>query len=321
MNDIQHEPGIKMGGFSAVAETGLRNPESKVATVGRETTGFVAEHVDATWINYGIRTIIGSFYRDGLTPKKYQLVELEPYKQRKERMTIVKGLSFKVIPNEIALRVGDAIAEKHGFKQDRVEYGKNGLSVYASYVSRDRAKEVRVGDMVAMGFQIKNSEDGSVGFAIEGYTLRLVCSNGMTVPEHGDRFSLMKSSKVESIIEQAETMMEPLLLALEEQMETYKRWTTIQMNMQLANILAVSLPKKYLPFIDFVKKTRAVAGFQSMTVWDAFNRITDPLTHTKLEARHREWFRARLNRAVQLWTEVQSGVRTMDDAIEVMRTV
>ena len=308
-----NELGTNKGGFPK--GTGLRNPDDKVAPVGKETTGFVSEFVDNTWAKYGFRTAIGAFDRAGLTPKRYQLIEIEPNAQRHDRMTIVKGLTFRLIPNEVALEVANSVAAKRSFKQDRVEYGKGGLSVYASYISEDRPKEVKVGDLVAVGFQMKNSIDGSTGYRFSGYTLRLACTNGMTVPEKGNAISLSKLSDMKQLISQADDAMEPLLVGLNEQLETYRRWTQIDLNMQLANILAASLPRKYLPFVDFTKKSRAVVGFQHMTVWDAFNRITDPLTHTKLEARHRDWFRARLNRAIETWTEVQNGTRSMDDAL------
>ena len=318
MANIENELGTETGGFPK--GTGLRNPDSKVATAGWETAGMRslnADATDTTWARYGIIRKYGAFLgaNGETTPKRYQLVEIEPNTQRRGRMTIVKGLTFNLIPNEIALEVASTVAEKYGFKQDRVEYGKGGLSVYASYVSNDKPKEVRVGDLVAVGFQMKNSIDGSASYRFSGYTPRLACTNGMTVPENRNTISLAKSNDMTQLISQAEGAMEPLLAGLNEQLETYRRWTQIDLNMQLANILAASLPKKYLPFIDFTKKAKAVVGFQHMTVWDAFNRITDPLTHTKLEARHRDWFRARLNRAVETWAEVQNGTRSMDDAL------
>ncbi|MEM0124621.1 MAG: DUF932 domain-containing protein [Candidatus Micrarchaeaceae archaeon] len=315
----ENEPETNTGGFPA--GTGLRNPENKVATVGTETTGFISNHVDYTWAKYGIVTKIGAFDRNGLTPKMYKLVEIEPTEHVRNRMTIVKGLSFQVIPNEVALEVAATVAEKYGFKQDRVEYGKNGLSVYASFVSKDRPKEVKVGDLVAVGFQMKNSIDGSVGYGYNGYTLRLACTNGMTTRENENMIKLAKSVSIEEMVSNAESVMEPLLAQLEEQLETYRKWTQINVNMQLANILAVSLPKKYLPFIKFAPKNRAVVNVEPITVWDAFNRITDPLTHTRLEARHRDWFRARLNRAVQAWEEVESGRLTMDNAIQMVGSI
>jgi hypothetical protein len=42
-------------------------------------------------------------------------------------------------------------------------------------------KEVRVGDTVQWGVQIRNSEVGAATFAIESFVLRLVCMNGMVV--------------------------------------------------------------------------------------------------------------------------------------------
>jgi hypothetical protein len=42
-------------------------------------------------------------------------------------------------------------------------------------------KEVKVGDSVQWGVQIRNSEVGAATFAIESFVLRLVCMNGMVV--------------------------------------------------------------------------------------------------------------------------------------------
>ena len=42
-------------------------------------------------------------------------------------------------------------------------------------------REVKVGDAVQWGVQIRNSEVGAATFAIESFVLRLVCSNGMVV--------------------------------------------------------------------------------------------------------------------------------------------
>jgi hypothetical protein len=42
-------------------------------------------------------------------------------------------------------------------------------------------KEVKVGDAVQWGVQIRNSEVGAATFAIESFVLRLVCRNGMVV--------------------------------------------------------------------------------------------------------------------------------------------
>ena len=42
-------------------------------------------------------------------------------------------------------------------------------------------KEIKVGDSVQWGVQIRNSEVGAATFAIESFVLRLVCTNGMVV--------------------------------------------------------------------------------------------------------------------------------------------
>jgi len=52
---------------------------------------------------------------------------------------------------------------------------------YLRAVFKGMEREVKVGDAVQWGVQIRNSEVGAATFAIESFMLRLVCSNGMVV--------------------------------------------------------------------------------------------------------------------------------------------
>jgi hypothetical protein len=52
---------------------------------------------------------------------------------------------------------------------------------YLRAVFPGMVKDVRVGDAVQWGVQIRNSEVGAAQFAIESFLLRLVCTNGMVV--------------------------------------------------------------------------------------------------------------------------------------------
>jgi len=284
--------------------------------VGRE---FRAHSVDDRWAAYGMRSLFGTFLsEDGEeTPKRYQLVVIDkphPVTGKRVRMTLVKSPSYHYVPNEVAISIADKIAEENGLHPAGEEYTSDGLGVYKRYVS-DRHEPVAVGDLVAVGFQMKNGVDGMMSHRYTGYTLRLVCTNGMIAPREGTSFKVGSTDPVE-IEEYVRAQLGPLLEGLQEELEEYRSWTRIMVNMRLANLLAAALPKNLLSsFMEFAPKSKAVVDVKPITVWEAFNHITDPLTHKKIEARHRDWLRVRLSRAISVWQAVESGQISEDEAM------
>lgn len=293
-------------------------PASTGMGMGRR---FRADSASYRWRQYGIVSYFGTFVdEDGNeTPRRYQVVAIDtihPISGRRIRMTLVKSPSFHCMPNEVALSMADKIAKDYGMRREGAEYTSSGLGVYARYLS-ERTEAVEVGDPVAIGFQMKNSVDGTASHMYMGYTLRLACENGMVVPGGATTIRVRATDPVE-VEEAVRARLEPVLDALREEIDTYRAWTSIKLNMRLANMLAATLPKKYLSFIKFEGKTKAVMGFEPITVWQAFNRITDPLTHRRIEARHRDWLRIRLRRTLNFWQAVEEG--RMDDE-EAMRRI
>ena len=285
---------------------------------GRE---FRVSTVDDRWAAYGMRSLFGTFLsEDGEeVPKRYQLViidKVHPITQKRIRMTLVKSPSYHYVPNEIALKIADKVAEEFDLHPaGEPEYTSDGLGVYKRYIS-DRHEPVAVGDAVAVGFQVKNGVDGMMSHRYVGYTLRLVCTNGMIAPRERTSFKVGSTDPVE-IEESVRAQLGPLLEGLQEELEEYREWTRITVNMRLANILAAALPKNLLStFIEFAPKSKAVVDVKPITVWEAFNRVTDPLTHQKIEARHRDWLRVRLSRAISVWQAVESGQISEDEAME-----
>jgi len=286
--------------------------------VGRE---FRVHSVDDRWAAYGIRSLFGTFLsEDGEeTPRRYQLVvidKLHPVTGKRVRMTLVKSPSYHYVPNEVALTIADKIAEENGlYPAGEPEYTSDGLGVYKRYVS-DRHEPVAVGDAVAVGFQVKNGVDGMMSHRYTGYTLRLVCTNGMIAPRERTSFKVGSTDPVE-IEESVRAQLGPLLEGLQEELEEYRSWTRITVNMRLANLLAAALPKNLLSsFMEFAPKSKAVVDVKPITVWEAFNHITDPLTHQKIEARHRDWLRVRLSRTISVWRAVEAGKISEDEAME-----
>jgi hypothetical protein len=284
---------------------------------GRE---FRVHSVDDRWASYGILSFFGTFLSDDgeEVPKRYQLVVIDkrhPVTGKRIRMTLVRSPSYHYVPNEVALAIADKVAEEFGLHPaGEPEYTSDGLGVYKRYIS-DRHEPVAVGDAVAVGFQVKNGINGMISHSYTGYTLRLVCTNGMIVPREHTSFKVGSTNPIE-IEEFVREHLGSLLEGLQEELEVYREWTRIMVNMRLANLLAAALPKNLLSsFVEFAPKSRAVVGVKPITVWEAFNRVTDPLTHRKIEARHRDWLRVRLSRAISVWQAVESGQISEDEAM------
>lgn len=284
---------------------------------GRE---FRVHNVDDRWATYGIKSFFGTFLsEDGEeVPKRYQLVVIDkrhPVTGKRIRMTLVRSPSYHYVPNEVAIAIADKVADEFGLHPAGEEYTSDGLAVYKRYVS-DRREPVAVGDAVAIGFQLKNGVDGMVSHRYVGYTLRLVCTNGMIALRESTSFKVGSTNPIE-IEEFVRGHLGSLLEGLQEELEVYREWTRITVNMRLANLLAAALPKNLLSsFVEFAPKSRAVVGVKPITVWEAFNRVTDPLTHRKIEARHRDWLRVRLSRAISVWQDVEAGRISEDEALE-----
>jgi hypothetical protein len=285
---------------------------------GRE---FRVHSVDDRWASYGILSFFGTFLSDDgeEVPKRYQLVVIDkhhPVTGKRIRMTLVRSPSYHYVPNEVALAIADKVAEEFGLHPaGEPEYTSDGLGVYKRYIS-DRHEPVAVGDAVAVGFQVKNGINGMISHSYTGYTLRLVCTNGMIVPREHTSFKVGSTNPIE-IEEFVREHLGSLLEGLQEELEVYREWTRIMVNMRLANLLAAALPKNLLSsFVEFAPKSRAVVGVKPITVWEAFNRVTDPLTHRKIEARHRDWLRVRLSRSISVWQDVEAGRISEDEALE-----
>ena len=82
--------------------------------------------------------------------------------------------------------------------------------MYLKVVSAKEEAEVRVGDVIQFGALITNSEVGMGGIAITPFCLRLVCTNGMTLPKYnksvrhihlGKRFSTIEEYEASTVDE------------------------------------------------------------------------------------------------------------------------
>jgi hypothetical protein len=86
---------------------------------------------------------------------------------------------------EIARRIFPVFDDIPGLTFHQAQLTDTRFYLRAVLPSLERA--IKVGDTVQAGIEIKNSEVGSGALVVQPYVLRLICTNGMTVADHGVR--------------------------------------------------------------------------------------------------------------------------------------
>ncbi|MGC9145097.1 MAG: DUF932 domain-containing protein [Nitrososphaeria archaeon] len=240
---------------------------------------FKIDITDNTWASYGIVQYIGNF---GSFPKRYKIIQI-----RTERLNenVVRSPGFFPLPNQIARQIAHHIAKELGMEIKGEE--ESGETYTASMVSQEIKGEVQVGDLVSWGISLSNRITGS--FRMDGYLLRLACSNGMIVTESEERSGLKKSHDVERMIDSAIERARFLQDHFEEQLEFFRELKKYRVNREFAERLAKSFPSPIIS--DFIKVSRQnVVGFTEKDLWSAYNDVTYQLSHRKLKLTTRaEW--------------------------------
>lgn len=223
---------------------------------------------------------------------------------------------YVLLPNEVALEVGDELAEEVGaVKMNRSDFGEGdwigdamanhvieyGHQLHAFYVFEDPIAEfdTDAGGRVYLGFSVHNSIDGSLGFGVAGTTFRQACKN-MVLFGTPKKFSYHYSERdqgttiaslyvrhvVKSLVERdlIKDAMSSVLKAAKDIAATYELWSKIRINERLALTLAERIPKKYLP--DYISVSRddekklKVELLEAPPMWNAYNSITEALWHS-----------------------------------------
>lgn len=251
---------------------------------------------DLTWAQYGLYDAPIHLMRpDGA---KHQS---RAYKAvlRGDTLAAIVSSRYQLYPNEEALR----LVEESGFKPKKVHYSKDGNSMWAEYLS-ERRQEVKKGDVVQVGFMIRNSIDGSTGFGADVFTYRLVCSNG-AIRKGEDLASLQHRhiGKIQDYVKSMQTKIEQVLRLAEELIATYRVWDQIQVNQRLADALSDTIiPHKYLPrYFDISgDKLKIPEMGNPPTIYSAYNDLTAAIWHNeKAEMRSKALYLNQLHTAVE----------------------
>ena len=240
---------------------------------------FEVTSIDRIWEKYGITQYYGAF---GNKPKNYQVVSLQT---QKGIQNIVKSPFFIPIPTAIAQQIVHEVAQELNL-QIKEEYN-DGIRYFATLSSQIKG-EVERGDLVAWGIGIRNSVIGN--FRIDGFLLRLVCSNGLMEPEDAEISTVKKSYSVEemkdSFLEKAQAFQEKF----EEELERFRQFKQYKMNQELAELLAKAFPAPILQDLVTLGKNKVVQNFSNTDLWTAYNSVTYQISHRRLKLSTRfEW--------------------------------
>jgi len=234
---------------------------------------------ETTWERYGIVQHFGSFSGQ---PRRYQVIKIQT---NKGTQNIVKSPFFIPIPTAIAQQIVHEVAQELNL-QIKEEYN-DGMRYFATLSSQIKG-EVERGDLVAWGIGIRNNVTGS--FRIDGFLLRLVCSNGLMEPAESEIANIKKSYNIkemkDSFLEKAQAFQEKF----EEELERFRQFKKYKMNQELAELLAKSFPAPILQDLVTLGKNRVVQNFSNTDLWTAYNSVTYQISHRRLKLSTRfEW--------------------------------
>ncbi|MEM3951847.1 MAG: DUF932 domain-containing protein [Nitrososphaerota archaeon] len=257
--------------------------------------------IDSTFEKYGLWSA-ELVYENSILPWKAVIKDV--YGEKK--VIGFPSRLYQLLPNKLVVETAEEIAEELGlgFSEEAlykafgrkvsreswsrfVEDLKRGIvgvfydGRYATrvYVNFVLPEPVEIsGEEVLPGFQIRNSEDGSLSFGIDVLTYRVACRNGAIIPSHITLPIKVFWRHTEQLkpLTKKDVLMEEIRKVInlaKRYIEGYRLLAEVELSIEVAEKLAEKLPKTYLP-----KYIRAEEGrvelLKAPTLWEAYNDIT-----------------------------------------------
>jgi hypothetical protein len=261
---------------------------------------------------YGIKTY--SIQANGKAWNKYQFIE------RKGEPIAILSSKYQVLPNELVIEKADQIAQKLDAKpftfDDRQWFSKyeghehvmasaNLASMSALYVFREDVDITGEGDYVHLGYSVGNAIDGSRAFSVAIFTFRRVCSNFMLHLHSEKMLKVVNGQQITAKLRLNQTqtlasvsrkhtkslstkMVLPTIKAVIKSadcvIQRYRAMKKAELLEKQAAQVVNYLPKRVygnLPYIDVNSDNNKVTITQKVSQWQAFNDITQALSHGK----------------------------------------
>jgi hypothetical protein len=241
----------------------------------------------------------------------------------KAGLVAITHASYKLYPHEEALAMADDLARTVNAKpigrvpnaghvilqgratgdqgrREHITASTAGNRMNAFYLLEQEHKVTNEkGDVVQVGFSIHNAIDGSRTFGADGFTFRLVCTNGAIIRDKSIAWLRFVHSKNMDVSRQnMTTSLSQLVERTKYLVTVYQQWSKLELEKKIAEQLVQRIPDKYLPdFIETEKdKFSRIIGKHS--IWDTYNAITNPLWHGKGEMVYKENLYEKLHRTL-----------------------
>lgn len=108
----------------------------------------------------------------------------------------VMGEDYQLVPHQTVI---DAVEKElsEELTNRKISICRHGAVMFAKYETPNiKAVEIRKGDVVRFGVEVFNSYDGSLPVGFMFVAMRLVCTNGMTIPKSIARISVKHTSGI-----------------------------------------------------------------------------------------------------------------------------
>ena len=246
------------------------------------------EKIDDTFAEYGLWQAPLKF-REQKVPFKAIIKEIKG----KQRVIGIVGRGYKLLPNSLINEAIVQLSEMFGLrmmKQSRYQLIYGGRTVYHTDEKSHRAywtmvfpERYKIGrEKVQLGVQIRNSEDGSMGFGVDLFTFRLVCKNGAVV-RTGDleiRAYWKHTKGLKLDLNALKNTIVQIVDRGKAILDNYRALTALKLNQEIAERLAERLPKKYLP--EYIKaKEDKIELLQPVDLWTCYNDVTRLVWHSE----------------------------------------
>jgi len=154
----------------------------------------------------------------------------------------------------------------------------NRVRFQMSFVFKTRKKTVRVGDTVAPEIRVFNSYDGSVRYGFQIGVHRLICSNGLTTLESGDKINMLHtlSAGDGEAIRRSIALIDSFRGTFEENLEIYEELASYRVNprIRVDEILEnTHYPKNLVEIAIEQINTEAVILKAPPTDWAVYNGL------------------------------------------------
>jgi AraC-like DNA-binding protein len=261
---------------------------------------------------YGIKTYI--IEANGKAWNKYQYIE------RKGNPIAILSSKYQVLPNELVIEKADQIAQKLDARpftfddrqwfskyeaHEHVLASKNLASMSALYVFREDVDITGEGDYVHLGYSVGNAIDGSRAFSVAIFTFRQVCSNFMLHLHSEKMLKVVNGQQITANLRlnQTQTLasvsrkhtkslstdtvlptIKNVIKSADSVIQRYRAMKKAELLEKQAAQIVNYLPKRVygvLPYIDVNEDNNKVTITQKVSQWQAFNDLTQALSHGK----------------------------------------